>query len=791
MPKLEHLPTLKVAKNQRGDELSISVTAPKGPDHFYAQLTRADNRVCVPLTFEPGDKETAGTAHGPLMVGMDLGKWNVTLVWGTDRYGVGTLEIQPPETGNLKLMGLDPESTYTMTTAYVPDPNEVPPPTDKAVSVANEQLNFSLDQLPNLRIGWNGKEYRAMWSDCETEPPIGDKEHWMPPPARFYACKTGNSGVTEIKAVPTEATFYMVDDGRQISPIPSKQLGQMYFADITKITKSAKVETVSVVLHGSGFQVVNPSDNAIWIDGVRQTRVVWDSCSLNLNLGARNTPQPLAIHGEVISAEEIRLCSVPVPESGSIQLTVGYGDTQSQPKVLRAFSLGRPTVATISGVIALVLALLPLWLLSSLQRAYRIADSDYRWRLVFLDPETDTYSLSKLQFYLWTVAALFSYAYLFISRVMVQFAPWPDVPGSLPGIILVAAGTAVTSEVITVTKGSKGAGEEKPSWADFITSGGVVAADRLQMFLWTLFGVGAFLYAVLQLMPGTITDLPAIPDRLMVLMGISSAGYLGGKIARKAGPVIAEMSITPGESDAALALKRDGGETPDLVGPVTRAQQTLADLKPVTTANAKNALGALDQAVRSAAAAHTAAEFSQLVTDLAARCTSAESASASAATDFAAGKATADEAQAAQGAAAALQDFTADVLQAISLASDGAMHAEEAPPLIARTIELRGTNLSAEALFQIDHADLPFRMMIAKDGKNQPEIVTRDDANPTFASRLRITIDPMKLEDSDQAQFTAWFGNDGHHILTLINPDGQKSELSFDVPPATSQKVKS
>jgi hypothetical protein len=578
----------------------------------------------------------------------------------------------------------------------------------------------------------------------------------------------------------------------KLVPDSTYDLDTAYVQDENAKTKKKEFKTANVVLIGSGFQLAKPEDNMLWIDGIRQAGVTWDTkpCSADSDLGSNNKPlAQFAMHGQVISSEQIRLCNLRVASNGSMQLMVGYGDTPSDPEVFRAFNMGRIPVATISAAIALALALLPLALLSSLQRAYRIAGSDYKWRMLFLDPETDTYSLSKLQFYLWTVAALFSYAYLIISKVVVQFASWPDVPASLPGIILVAGGTAVTSQIITATKGSKGAGDEKPSFADFITSGGVVAADRLQMFLWTLFGVSAFLYAVLQLLPGTITDLPAIPDRLMVLMGISSAGYLGGKIARKPGPVIAEMSITPAESDAALALKRAGGESPDLVGPITRAQQALAKLTLVTNANAKIARDALEQAVRSGGAAHTSAEFSHLVTDLEAKCTSAEAAAAAAATDFTAGKAAADEAQTAQGAAAALQEFTADVLQSISLASGGPMQAEEAPPLIARMIELRGTNLSAQALFEIDHADLPFRMMIDKDGKNQPEVVTRDSANPTFASLLRITIDPLRLGDSDQAQFAAWFGNDGHHTFTLINPDGQKSELGFDVPPATAHKV--
>jgi hypothetical protein len=454
--------------------------------------------------------------------------------------------------------------------------------------------------------------------------------------------------------------------------------------------------------------------------------------------------------------------------------------------------MGRAEVVAWSLGIALALAFLPLALLSTVQQAYRIGDSDYKWRMLFLDPETDTYSLSKLQFYLWTVAALFAYAYLFISRVKVQFAAWPDIPSTLPGIIAVAGGTAITAQIVTSSKGSKGSGGEKPSWADFITSGGVVAADRLQMFLWTLFGVGAFLYAVWQLEPGTITDLPALPDRLLVLMGISSAGYLGGKIARKAGPVIAEISIDPQESDAGI-LKNTVPVpiVPDLVQATVAAQNRLAALNaaPANNTNAKAAMDAFAQAVKAAGTATTLSDFTQLLTDFSGKRAAAETAAASAATDFQGGKATQAEAEAAQAAAAGLQDFSADVVQAISMAAMVPMATEITPQLIRRTIEIRGANLSPEGMFEIDHQDLPFRMLLDKDGHNAPDVLAREDATPTFASVLRLSIDPASLASADQAQVVNWFGKDGHHMLTITNPDGQKSEVGFDLPLAVAKKA--
>ena len=163
---------------------------------------------------------------------------------------------------------------------------------------------------------------------------------------------------------------------------------------------------------------------------------------------------------------------------------------------------------------------------------------------LFLDEETQTYSLSKCQFYAWTAAATLGYIFLFISKSAVQGSlVFPDIPEGLPGIILYSAGTSVLATGITSTKGSKGAGEVHPTLADFITSGGVVAPERLQFVVWTIIGVFTFLSIVFKSDPMMLSDLPRIPDGFMNLMGISSAAYLAGKLARKAGPVIKGIKV--------------------------------------------------------------------------------------------------------------------------------------------------------------------------------------------------------------------------------------------------------
>ncbi|HEY1161352.1 MAG TPA: hypothetical protein VGE83_12010 [Terracidiphilus sp.] len=168
----------------------------------------------------------------------------------------------------------------------------------------------------------------------------------------------------------------------------------------------------------------------------------------------------------------------------------------------------------------------------------------YWLSVLFYDVQTNSYSLSKCQFYAWTAAAVIGYLFLAVSKSFVQgSAIFPDIPPGLPGILIASVGTVVLSNGITSAKGDKGAGAQGPNLSDFIASGGMVAPDRLQFAIWTVVGIGTFLAIVFQSDPRNINDLPAIPSGFLQLMGISSGGYLAGKLARKAGPTIAAIVV--------------------------------------------------------------------------------------------------------------------------------------------------------------------------------------------------------------------------------------------------------
>jgi hypothetical protein len=183
--------------------------------------------------------------------------------------------------------------------------------------------------------------------------------------------------------------------------------------------------------------------------------------------------------------------------------------------------------------------------------------------VLLLDPETGTYSLSKFQVLVWTGIFVFAYVYLALCRTLVQWAfDWPPVPKNFPELLGITAGAGVLAAGISSLKGPKGAGGVRPSAADFITTGGVVAAERLQFFIWTIVGALTFLYLVLRINPATLQELPTIPDTFLYLMGFSSAAYLGGKLARKPGPVVKNISVqqvTPlPDGDAQMTIVVEG-----------------------------------------------------------------------------------------------------------------------------------------------------------------------------------------------------------------------------------------
>jgi hypothetical protein len=164
---------------------------------------------------------------------------------------------------------------------------------------------------------------------------------------------------------------------------------------------------------------------------------------------------------------------------------------------------------------------------------------------LILEGDTQSYSLSKLQFLLWTIATVYGYTYLYIAHTWVQRLPGlPDVTGKFPWETVLAGGTAVASQISKQAFGTKGGGPLRPQLSDLISAGGVIASGRIQFLSWTLVAIAAYLSSIFASDPSTIHLLPEIPARLLEISGISAGTYLAARSVSPAGPLLTSAIFT-------------------------------------------------------------------------------------------------------------------------------------------------------------------------------------------------------------------------------------------------------
>jgi hypothetical protein len=232
------------------------------------------------------------------------------------------------------------------------------------------------------------------------------------------------------------------------------------------------------------------------------------------------------------------------PGQKSIEVTI-LGVPTGIPDQLQVMVQRRTGWILTAGIVGV--ALLPLLLVGSIiYWLYQAARKQHPWlEALVLEPENKTYSLSRAQFYWWLSIIAYAYFFLFIARGFIEDT-W-----SLPALsgfaytFLISLGTVVLAQATSAVKGAKGAGSVKPSRADLITNGGVIAPERVQQVVWSVLAGLGFLWITIRTYT-TATALPTIPDELLILMGISSAGYLGGKLGRRPGPIIKQILVEKG-----------------------------------------------------------------------------------------------------------------------------------------------------------------------------------------------------------------------------------------------------
>ncbi|HEY1985197.1 MAG TPA: hypothetical protein VGG85_07310 [Terracidiphilus sp.] len=223
-------------------------------------------------------------------------------------------------------------------------------------------------------------------------------------------------------------------------------------------------------------------------------------------------------------------------------------DTGSEVVVAKFLPFRKTRTAAI--LTTLVIALIPILLLLWLSLRTE-TDASGRWSkdaIAFwiIDPQTKSYSLQRLQFLLWTCAGVFAFCYgcysLFVAQGLTTF---PELPAQLVGLLGISGATSLAAEGVQNVKGPEGAGASKPMLRDLITTGENVALDKVQLLLWTLVGVSAFIFCIFSIDPISIRQqLPEIPTALLQLAGLSGALYVTGKVVRKPGPVISQIGVS-------------------------------------------------------------------------------------------------------------------------------------------------------------------------------------------------------------------------------------------------------
>ena len=178
-------------------------------------------------------------------------------------------------------------------------------------------------------------------------------------------------------------------------------------------------------------------------------------------------------------------------------------------------------------------------------QGYVIAGRKYSPLAAFLiDKSTDSYSLSKFQLFAFSMVSFFGYVYVLLCRTLVQWSfTFPDIPENYPALLAISAGTTAAAAGLNSNRMTKGGGPVYPSPADFISTGGLVVAERFQFFVWTLIACLGFVALILMQDPAKVTGFPSFPSGLLYVMGVSAGGYLGGKAVRNPGPII--KKVTP------------------------------------------------------------------------------------------------------------------------------------------------------------------------------------------------------------------------------------------------------
>jgi hypothetical protein len=198
--------------------------------------------------------------------------------------------------------------------------------------------------------------------------------------------------------------------------------------------------------------------------------------------------------------------------------------------------------------------LIGLAVLTILWAAFRIMSG--QWNLMEIIRGVDNrWSTSKCQFFLWTIAAIFSYTSVYAALVGAHYSSiLPEMPTHLLLAMGLSVTTALAAKGITVSQtAGQNVNNGNATLGDLVNDdGGEIDLTKLQMLGWTVIALGAYLgntaHLINQIEFHPVTSgvkLPDIDTGLMVLMGLGQGAYLAKKVI--AGSTVTISAINPSQ----------------------------------------------------------------------------------------------------------------------------------------------------------------------------------------------------------------------------------------------------
>ncbi|HBL29660.1 MAG TPA: hypothetical protein DD490_22730, partial [Acidobacteria bacterium] len=190
-----------------------------------------------------------------------------------------------------------------------------------------------------------------------------------------------------------------------------------------------------------------------------------DACDNRISLGGeakeicwKGTGCSQGILGEIPQSGLISLSNILLGDHSLDNVGIKVGTRPESTSAIRLSRVSRQFPVRIALVVSLLIIGGVIFAVGR-SNLREIGGQKFGISRLFIDAETETYSLSKLQFFIWTLVAVSAYLYLSICTWLVQGKlVFLDVPDGLPGIVMISAATTVAAQWTQSAKGPKGAG---------------------------------------------------------------------------------------------------------------------------------------------------------------------------------------------------------------------------------------------------------------------------------------------------------------------------------------------